>query len=479
LKDESDQENVAENVLPLRDLFHFDHFTHFYRLYVPASILIGLACGLVMAILQLMIIGMGELVLLSGLPLYISPMIGGGISGLLIYFGRSEVQGSGISKAIEITHKPAALRRGTALTKLVATSISIGSGNPVGREGPAVLIGAAIGNSIGRTLGYEDESHIRVFLMMGSAAATAGIYKAPLGGALFATEAPYRRDARLGYFVPTVLSALASFIVFVSIMGLVFSFDVGLQPLFTFEASFSFDLTLVPLLVFFGAISGIVSILFAVVLMATRNMFTIHLPDWADPLAGSLLACIVIFVVGFFADPATLTVAGMGYEVINLIANNAIPILALLALLFGKLFASSFVVAGRVSGGVLASSLFVGATLGYSFGELLYPSNPTAFMVLGMGAVLAATTNTPVATTVMILEMSLSFDLVIPLAICISVSYLVSGGTSLYEGQKVTRDDEIQGFYGDVNILPSKTPKFVNRDDSLDGSDSDRNSTKS
>ncbi|MHA2265578.1 MAG: hypothetical protein ACXAEN_24570, partial [Candidatus Thorarchaeota archaeon] len=90
-----------------------------------------------------------------------------------------------------------------------------------------------------------------------------------------------------------------------------------------------------------------------------------------------------------------------------------------------------------------------------------------------------ATTNTPVATTVMILEMSLSFDLVIPLAICISVSYLVSGGTSLYEGQKVTRDDEIQGFYGDVNILPSKTPKFVNRDDSLDGSDSDRNSTKS
>ncbi|MHA2362232.1 MAG: chloride channel protein, partial [Candidatus Thorarchaeota archaeon] len=135
MKDDSAQENVAENVLPLRDLFHFDHFTHFYRLYVPASILIGLACGLVMAIFQVMIIGIGELVLLSGLPLYISPMIGGGVSGLLIYFGRREVQGSGISKAIEITHKPAALRRVTALTKLVATSISIGAGNPVGREG--------------------------------------------------------------------------------------------------------------------------------------------------------------------------------------------------------------------------------------------------------------------------------------------------------------------------------------------------------
>ncbi len=59
------------------------------------------------------------------------------------------------------------------------------------------------------------------------------------------------------------------------------------------------------------------------------------------------------------------------------------------------------------------------------------------YMVLGMGAVLAATTNTPVATCVMMLEMSLSFDLVIPLAICITVSYLVSAGTSLYEGQKI------------------------------------------
>ncbi len=448
-----DDNNIVENVQPLRDLFHFAHFSRFYRLYVPASILVGVACGLFMVLFQVLIDS--TIIVFSALPLFIAPLIGGGFSGLLIYFGRKEIQGSGISKAIEMTHRPSSLRKGTTVTKLVATAISIGSGNPVGREGPAVLIGAGVGNAIGRKLGFHEDSHLRVFLMMGSAAATAGIYKAPLGGALFATEAPYRRDARLGYFVPTVIAALSSFVVFIGLYPLITGNGAG--PIFTFSATFTFSLTLVPLLVVFGIIAGLISILFAVTLMAIRNFFTVKLPDFIDPVIGSLLACIVIFVTSLALDP-TLTIAGMGYEVINTIATNPEPLLVIVVLLFGKLFASSFVVAGRVSGGVLASSLFVGAMLGSFVGELFFPANVPAFIVLGMGAVLAATTNTPVATTIMMLEMSLSFDLVIPLVICVCVSYLVSGGTSLYEGQKVSRDDEEPGFF--ANVLPLKKLEY-------------------
>ncbi|MGY5878611.1 MAG: chloride channel protein [Candidatus Thorarchaeota archaeon] len=441
-------DDEIENVLPLKDLFHFSHFSRFYRLYVPASILVGFVCGLFMVAFQLLI----EITTFafSGLPVFIAPLIGGIFSGALIYIGRNEIQGSGISKAIEMTHTPSGLRKGTTITKMLATSVSIGTGNPVGREGPAVLIGAGVGNQIGRRLGFKDASHIRVFLMMGSAAATAGIYKAPLGGALFATEAPYKRDARLGYFVPTVIAAITSFIVFSGLYSLIT--QTGASTLFTFQASYQFTIAETPLLIFFGIIAGLVSILFAVSLMATRNFFTVKLPDWADPIFGSLLACIVIFVAALFADPQ-LTIAGMGYEVINFLAENPQPIVILIILLFSKLFASSFVVAGRVSGGVLASSLFVGAMLGSVFGEIFHPENVAAFMVLGMGAVLAATTNTPVATCVMMLEMSLSFDLVIPLAICITVSYLVSAGTSLYEGQKISRADESLDFYASMNIL--------------------------
>ena len=453
-----DGENVVENVQPLRDLFHFAHFSKFYRLYVPASILVGAACGLFMVLLQLLI--ETTTILFSVLPIFVAPLIGGAFSGILIYFGRKEIQGSGISKAIELTHKPGSLRKGTTVTKLLATSVSIGSGNPVGREGPAVLIGAGVGNAIGRRLGFRDDSHLRVFLMMGSAAATAGIYKAPLGGALFATEAPYRRDARLGYFVPTVIAALSSFVVFVGLYPLITGNGAG--PLFTFSAVFSFTLAEIPLLILFGVAAGLISILFAVILMATRNFFTLKLPDWADPVFGSLLACGVILITSLTVDPG-LTIAGMGYEVINTLASHPVPISMILILLFGKLFASSFVVAGKVSGGVLASSLFVGAMLGSIFGEIFFPANVPAFMVLGMGAVLAATTNTPVATTIMMLEMSHSFDLIIPLVICICVSYLVSGGTSLYEGQKISRDDETPGFY--ANVLPSKKLGYEKVDD--------------
>ena len=71
-----------------------------------------------------------------------------------------------------------------------------------------------------------------------------------------------------------------------------------------------------------------------------------------------------------------------------------------------------------------------------------------------MGAVLAATTNTPVATTVLILEISHSFELLIPIAICVCVSYRLAGGTSLYEGQKVTRDDEDPGYFARINVQP-------------------------
>lgn len=462
---EEESENIVENVLPLRDLFHFAHFSRFYRLYVPASLLVGVACGLFMVLFQVLIDT--TTLAFSILPLFVAPLIGGAFSGVLIYFGRKEIQGSGISKAIEMTHKPSSLRKGTTITKLVATSVSIGSGNPVGREGPAVLIGAGVGNAIGRKLGFHDDSHLRVFLMMGSAAATAGIYMAPLGGALFATEAPYRRDARLGYFVPTVIAALTSFVVFIGLYPLITGNGAG--PLFTFSAAFSFSLAVVPFLVIFGVIAGIISILFAVSLMATRNFFTLKLPDWVDPIFGSFLACVVIFVTSLFVDPS-LTIAGMGYEVINAIATHPEPLLVIVILLFGKLFASSFVVAGRVSGGVLASSLFVGAMLGSFFGEIFFPANVPAFMVLGMGAVLAATTNTPVATTIMMLEMSLSFDLVIPLVICICVSYLVSGGTSLYEGQKISRDDEEPGFF--ANVLHPKDFDYEKVDNETD-SDSD------
>ncbi|MCF2136368.1 MAG: chloride channel protein [Candidatus Thorarchaeota archaeon] len=441
---------------PLKEIFHFSHFTHLYRIYVPAAILTGIVCGLFMVLFALLVDFL--ITILSWIPLFVAPLLGGLFSGAMIYFGAREVEGSGISKAIELTHNPAEIHPRTAVTKLLATSVSIGSGNPVGQEGPAVLIGASIGNFIGRRLGHKNPSHLRVFLMMGSAAATAAIYKAPLGGTLFAAEAPYKRDAQLGFFVPMVLASITSYLVFGVILGI--------RPLFDFEASLDFTLAIVPTVILLGLIAGGIAIFFAVFLMQTRNFFKLELPDWADPIAGSFFASVVLFIGAVIFDPS-LTLAGLGFNVISHIATSQVPIIVLLMLMMGKLFATSFAVAGRVSGGVLSSSIFVGAMLGAVFGEIFAPAYVPAFIVLGMGAVLAANTNTPVASTVLLLEISQTFDLLIPLVICICVAYLVAGGTSLYEGQKLSREDEGPGFIAMVKTdsLPfsSKASDAVNR----------------
>ncbi|MDF1541121.1 MAG: chloride channel protein, partial [Candidatus Thorarchaeota archaeon] len=102
--------NIGEKVTPIRDIFHFTHFKSFYTLYVPIAIIIGVVAGLAMVVFQWLIVGFTQA--FSILPVYVAPIIGGAFSGLLIYLGRTEVQGSGISTAIQMTHEPSSLPRG-------------------------------------------------------------------------------------------------------------------------------------------------------------------------------------------------------------------------------------------------------------------------------------------------------------------------------------------------------------------------------
>ena len=112
---------------PLREMFHLEHFSRFYKMYVPVSILMGVVCGLSMVAFHLLIVTSTHM--LSWIPIYIAPLIGGILSGGFIYLGVREIEGSGISKAIELTHDPGELHTRTVLTKMVASSVSIGSGN--------------------------------------------------------------------------------------------------------------------------------------------------------------------------------------------------------------------------------------------------------------------------------------------------------------------------------------------------------------
>ncbi len=438
--DLTDKPTITDSLINLvKRAMHFREYRIFYRLWVPTAVLIGISCGLLMvafeALLNL------TTTFFSAFPQFITPLFGGLVSSLFIYKGYTEIQGSGVSKAIEAIHNPEELHARTGLTKLVATVCSIGSGCPVGREGPAILMGGAMGVTLSKHFKQTTQARRRVFLMMGAAACTSAIYKAPLGGALFATEVPFKRDALQIYYIPMIISSIVSYFVFILFYGT--------QKIFAFEAEMIIEVDLLPKIVLFAFLAGGLGVLFSMVFMVLRKYFRTHIPDQYDPLIGISIASLMIFLTVLIA-PAELTIAGLGFSSINYIATNSYPIIILLILMITKLIASGSSVAGSVSGGVMAPALFVGACFGAIFGQFMAPEYIDAFVVLGMGSVLAATTKTPVASTILILELTSTLTMAIPLAISIAIAYLVSGGSTLYESQRLSRE-EAEFEIGNIN----------------------------
>ena len=429
--------SISESVISaVKTALHFREYRIFYKLWVPAAIIIGTSSGLLMVVFEYLL--NLATATFSILPQYIAPLIGGVVSSLFIYRGYTEIQGSGVSKAIDMIHNPEELHPRTGITKMVSTVFSIGSGCPVGREGPAILMGSAMGVSISKYFNQTKQNRRRVFLMMGAAACTSAIYKAPLGGALFATEVPFKRDSLQLYYIPMIISSIVSYFVFILFYGT--------EKIFNFEAEMIIEVSLIPIIVLFAILAGILGLIFSIVFMFLRKYFRSHIQDQFDPIIGAIIASLMIFV-SMFVSPPELTIAGLGFSSINYIATNSYPIMILLILLITKLIASSSSVAGSISGGVMAPALFVGACFGAIFGQIFAPEYIDAFVVLGMGSILAATTKTPVASTILILELTSTLTMAIPLAITIAIAYLVSGGSTLYESQKLSREDAGLLFY--------------------------------
>jgi CIC family chloride channel protein len=327
-----------------------------------------------------------------------------------------------------------------AVTKLIATMVSIGTYCPIGREGPSVLAGAGIGSFILKRLKREQlqisrlPSHFTddVFYAMGAAACTAAIFKAPLGGAIFAAEVPYKRDLAPVY-LPAMVSAIVSY--------LVFNLFYGFQPLLgniPVEKEI-FSLTMIPLIIFLGIVAGLTGIFFSLIFFTTRHIFEKYATPVLCPIIGSAFTCLVIFIVEMLLKNDRLTVAGLGFDVMQFIGTTSVALEIIILLLIAKVFATSFTIGSGVSGGVFAPSLFVGAMLGAIF-AYIFSVDLAVMVFLGMTSVLAATTKSPLSAAFFIVELAINPLLIIPIAIVNTFSYLVSGGFSLYEGQWTNRE---------------------------------------
>jgi len=347
--------------------------------------------------------------------LILIPLVGGLIIGPLIHFFAREARGHGVPEVISamVLHG-GMIRPRVAVIKALASSICIGSGGSVGREGPIIQIGSAIGSALGQLFKLNEEK-IKTLVACGAAAGIAATFNAPLGGIFFALEV-ILREYGLRNFSSVVLSSVTATIIS--------RYFLGDHPAFQTPPFELYSLWDIPGYFVFGLITAIVAWLFIKVLYKTEDIFNlINIPAYLKPALGGL----IIGIIGFYFPQ----VFGVGYEVIESSINGEIAVGVIIALIFLKIIATSLTLGSGGSGGIFAPSLVVGALLGEAFGHLInliFPDMnipPGAFALVGMAALFAGTAHAPISAILLLFEMTGNYKILPPLMITCVISAIL------------------------------------------------------
>lgn len=372
-----------------------------------------------------------------GLWLVVPVVVAGGlISGFLVYTWAPEAEGHGTDTAVKAFHRAGGfIRARVAPLKMIASAITIGSGGSAGREGPTALIGAGFG-SVYATLRHRSEEERRLLVIIGMGAALSAIFRSPIGTALFAIEVLY---GSLEFEGGALLYALIASIVAYSINGAF----VGWKPLFAIPESLPTPGP--PDYVWYGALgvaSGLIATLLPFVFYELRDGFRFL------PISNRLKPALGALGVGLLAL-ALPQVLGGGYGWIQEAINGHLALKLLVILTFAKILAFALTVASGGSGGVFAPNLYVGAMLGGLFALIFHQPSPD-FAVVGMAAVFGGAARVPIATLVMVMEMTGGYRLLGVASLAVLVSYVVQTRLSsflklkyhsMYEAQVPTRAD--------------------------------------
>ena len=362
------------------------------------------------------------------------PALGGLASGLLVYSLAPEAEGHGTDAVINAVHRGwGRIRARVPLVKSIASAATIASGGSAGKEGPIAQVAAGVGSLISGPLGLNVHDR-RLLLIAGVAAGIGAVFKAPLGAAIFAVEVLYSRDLEVEALTPAIIASVISYSVYSTVYGwepvLTKPVQVFLGPL---------ELVFIAVL---GVIGGLTAIIYSTVFYGVRDLF--HkiplLANHAKPAIGGL----AVGALGLFYPH----VLGGGYETMNAMLNGEIAdVWLLLALVIAKITATSMTIGSGGSGGVFAPSLFVGSALGSMMGwffEYLTPeavASPEAYALIGMAALFAGAAKVPLASIVIVSEMTRGYNLLVPATLAAAIAYLISGRKGLYESQLPARSD--------------------------------------
>ena len=354
------------------------------------------------------------------------PTGGAFIVGMIIYFFSQEAKGHGVPEVMEaIALRKGVIRARVVISKAIASSLTIASGGSVGREGPIIQIGSAIGSAFGQLFKFS-QNRMQTLVGCGAAAGIAAAFNAPIAGAIFSVEI-ILRDFTVRQFTPIVISSVSATVVSRAFYGNIVSFTVPGYELIN-------PIELIPYAVL-GLVSGGVAILFVKVLYFFEDRFDAKkIPGFYKTAVGGLL--VGIYGISF------PQIFGVGYEAIDLALMGKMSVGLLLILIFLKILASSITLGSGSSGGVFAPSLFIGAMTGGLFGNIVHKLFPAitagsgAYALVAMSAVVGASTHAPITAIMIIFEMTNDYKIILPLMIATTISSLMT--TKLQKGSIYT-----------------------------------------
>ena len=360
------------------------------------------------------------------LHLIIIPALGGAIVGPLVYYFAREAKGHGVPEVMEALElRGGKIRPRVVVVKALASSVCIASGGSVGREGPIAQIGSALGSFVGQTLKLSEE-RVRTLVACGAAGGIAATFNAPIAGAVFALEVLLRRFGSV-YFGAVVISAVTADVIAHYFEGDSRTF---LTPEYTMQSPW--ELLLYTLM---GFVAALAAVGFSRLLYFSEDIWNlIRIPEPTKPLFGGILLGL-LGIVSYQIDGFP-RVFGVGYETIENTLFSQLTLQVTFGLLLLKLVATTLTLGSGGSGGIFAPSLFMGAMLGASFGQIAHTIFPEivapsgAYALVGMAAFFGGVAHAPITAILILFEMTGDYQIILPLMLSTVLSTIVAKNLS-------------------------------------------------
>ncbi|NJC71215.1 chloride channel protein [Planosporangium thailandense] len=367
-----------------------------------------------------------------------APVVAGLLYGPLIHLFAREARGHGVPEVMyAVAERGGRIRPRVAAVKSLASAICIGGGGSVGREGPIVQVGSALGSTLGQLVRLPEE-RLRLLVACGAAGAISATFNTPIAGVFFALELILANFA-VESFGAVVLSSVTASVIGRALLG-----DHPFLVLPPFRVASPGEYGLYALL---GLLAAGVGVGFSRVLYVIEDVCdrVWRGPEWLRPAVGGVLLGGLLLAVP--------EMYGVGYPVLGRAVAGRYALWFLLVLLVAKMLATSLTMGIGGSGGVFGPSLFIGAMTGAAFGTAVHHLLPHAtapagaYALVGMGAVFAGSARAPITAVVTMFELTGEYTIILPLMVAIALaagaSRLISRDT-IYTRKLLRRGIDIE-----------------------------------